>query len=100
MASIVRTYTERMTHWIRYSLIRIGLFALAFAALFALGLEWWLSALLATVIAFTLSYIFFVQQRDRLARDLADRAAKKKNLDPDADAEDAAASEGDSETKA
>ena len=89
-----------MTHWIRYSLIRIGLFALAFAALFALGLEWWLSALLATVIAFTLSYIFFVQQRDRLARDLADRAAKKKNLDPDADAEDAAASEGDSETKA
>ena len=85
-----------MTHWIRYSIIRIGLFALAFAGLFALGLEWWLAALLATVIAFTVSYIFFVQQRDQLARDLAERAASKKNQDPDADAEDQSASDGDS----
>jgi hypothetical protein len=100
MASIVRTYTERMTHWIRYSIIRIGLFALSFAALFALGLEWWLSALLATVIAFAISYIFFVQQRDRLARDLADRAGQRKNLDPDAEAEDEATSEGDGKAKA
>ena len=99
MASIVRTYTGRMTHWIRYSIIRIGLFALAFAGLFALGLDWWLSALLATVIAFAVSYIFFVKQRDQLARDLAERAAAKQDLDPDAEAEDQAASEGDSQAK-
>jgi len=85
-----------MTHWIRYSLIRIGLFALVFAVLFTLGLEWWISALLATVIAFTVSYIFFAQQRDKLARDLAERAAQKKNLDPDAAVEDNLDSEGDS----
>jgi uncharacterized membrane protein YccF (DUF307 family) len=89
-----------MTHWIRYSIIRIGLFALAFAGLFALGLDWWLAALLATVIAFTLSYIFFVKQRDQLARDLAQRAAHKQDLDPDAEAEDHAASEGDSKPQA
>jgi hypothetical protein len=85
-----------MTHWIRYSLIRIGLFALVFWILFTLGLEWWVSALLATVIAFTLSYIFFAQQRERLARDLADRVASKKNPDPDATAEDNLDLEGDS----
>jgi hypothetical protein len=85
-----------MTHWIRYSLIRIGLFGLVFAVLFTLGLEWWISALLATVIAFTVSYIFFAQQRDKLARDLAERAAQKKNLDPDAAVEDNLDSEGDS----
>jgi hypothetical protein len=85
-----------MTHWIRYSLIRIGLFALIFALLFTLGLEWWVSALLATVIAFTVSYIFFAQQRDKLARDLAERTARKKNSDPDADVEDNLNSEGDS----
>ena len=84
-----------MTHWIRYSVIRIGLFALAFVGLFTLGLEWWLSAVLATVIAFTVSYIFFVRHRDLLARDLEARAASKKNLDPDADAEDTPGLEGD-----
>lgn len=84
-----------MTHWIRYSVIRIGLFALAFVGLFTLGLEWWLSAVLATVIAFTVSYIFFVRHRDLLARDLATRAASKRSLDPDADAEDTPDLEGD-----
>lgn len=67
-----------MTQWIRYSVIRIGLFALLFAALFTLGLEWWLSAVLATVIAFAVSYIFFARQRDVLARNLEARAVQKK----------------------
>lgn len=84
-----------MTQWIRYSVIRIGLFALLFAALFTLGLEWWLSAVLATVIAFAVSYIFFARQRDVLARNLEARAVQKKNPDPDADAEDALGLEGD-----
>lgn len=88
-----------MTHWIRYSIIRIGLFALAFIALFTLGLEWWLSAVLATVIAFTVSYIFFARHRDQLARDLAARAAQKSNPDPDAAAEDGHPSEGDRSTQ-
>lgn len=100
MLPIVRIYTGKMTQWIRYSFIRIGLFALAFTALFTLGLEWWLSALLATVIAFAVSYIFFARHRDQLARDLEARAVHKKNPDPDADAEDALDSEGDGPAKA
>lgn len=85
-----------MTPWVRYSLIRIGLFAALFAILMVAGIEWWISALVATVMAFSLSYIFFVRQRDALARDLAERVERKKQPDLDAIAEDGVAdSEGD-----
>jgi hypothetical protein len=88
-----------MTPWIRYSIIRIGLFAAAFALLMFLNIVWWASALLATVIAFALSYIFFVRQRDKLAEDLATRLERSKQPDSDALAEDAPGSEGDSGAK-
>jgi hypothetical protein len=88
-----------MTPWIRYSIIRIGLFAAAFALLMVLNIVWWASALLATVIAFALSYIFFVRQRDKLAEDLATRLERSKQPDSDALAEDTPGSEGDSGAK-
>jgi hypothetical protein len=88
-----------MTPWIRYSIIRIGLFAAAFALLMVLNIVWWASALLATVIAFALSYIFFVRQRDKLAEDLATRLERSKQPDFDALAEDTPGSEGDSGAK-
>jgi len=85
-----------MTPWVRYSIIRIGLFAVLFALLMVTGIEWWISALVATVMAFSISYIFFVRQRDALARDLARRVERKNSSDDDAAAEDdAIASEGD-----
>ena len=89
-----------MTPWIRYSIIRIGLFAASFTILMVLNIVWWASALLATVIAFALSYIFFVRQRDKLAEDLAIRLDRSKQPDSDALAEDAPDSEGDSGAKA
>ena len=89
-----------MTPWVRYSIIRIGLFAALFAVLMVTGIEWWISALVATVMAFSISYIFFVRQRDALARDLARRVERKSSSDDDAAAEDdAIASEGDSASK-
>lgn len=88
-----------MTSWIRYSIIRIGLFAATFALLMFLNIVWWASALLATVIAFALSYIFFVRQRDTLAEDLAARLERSKQPDSDALAEDTPESEGDSGAK-
>lgn len=88
-----------MTPWIRYSIIRIGLFAASFAILMVLNIVWWASALLATVIAFALSYIFFVRQRDKLAEDLATRLERSKRPDSDALAEDAPGSESDSGAK-
>lgn len=85
-----------MTPWVRYSIIRIGLFAVLFALLMVTGIEWWISALVATLMAFSISYIFFVRQRDALAHDLARRVGRTTSSDEDAAAEDdAIASEGD-----
>jgi hypothetical protein len=90
MPPIVRTYTERVTPWIRYSLIRLGLFAGIFSLLMVLGLVWWASALFATVMSFAASYIFFHRLRDLVASDLAQRLTQSKGKDLDAASEDGA----------
>jgi Ca2+/Na+ antiporter len=77
-----------MTRWISYSLIRLGIFTAIFVLLMVLGLEWWVSALLATVMAFALSYIFFYRQRAELAKDLENRVTRRRNVDPDSQSED------------
>ena len=90
----------RVTRWIRYSALRFGLFALLFAALMLMNVEWWLSAFFATVIAFAVSYIFLSHQRDDLAADVKARMVKRARVDPDAESEDAAwNSPGESKTQ-
>lgn len=81
-----------MSPWIQYTLLRLGLFAAALGVLLALQLDWWWAAIIATVIAMTVSYIFFGKLRDAVALDLAARRAKPV-VDPDAEAEDAVADE-------
>ena len=88
MVSIVRTYTGRVTPWIRYSLIRLGLFALIFSLLMLLNIVWWASALFATVMSFTISYIFFHALRDQVAKDFATRVQKSAQKDEDSAHED------------
>lgn len=61
------------TRWILYSLFRVGLFAAALAALLLIGLELWVSAILATIVAFCISYVFFREPRDAIARDIYKR---------------------------
>jgi len=75
-----------MRPWIAYTLVRLGIFAAAFALLFILGLPWWLAAVLAAVIGFLVAYIFFRDLRDRVARDLANaRAGAEERSDEDAE---------------
>ena len=38
-----------------------------------IGLELWVSAILATIVAFCISYIFFREPRDAIARDIYER---------------------------
>jgi uncharacterized membrane protein len=57
--------------WIPYTLVRVGLFALTFVVLMLVGLEGWLAAILAAVLAFLVSYIFFRGMRARVATELA-----------------------------
>ncbi|MBO9577713.1 MAG: DUF4229 domain-containing protein [Microbacteriaceae bacterium] len=82
-----------MRAWVVYSLLRIGLFAGAFALLYWLLPQnlWWLAAICAALVALSLSYIFLGRLRERVTADLAERAAARKagmSEDPDADAED------------
>jgi len=82
--------------WVKYSLVRIGVFALAFGVMFAVGVIWWLAAILAAVISLCVAYIFFRGMRDALTADFAQRRARPAATDPDASAEDAADTTADS----
>ncbi len=77
-----------MSPWIRYSLVRLGLFGGTLALLLALGLDWWWAAIVASIIALTVSYIFFASLRDAVAADIHARRTGPA-VDEDADAEDA-----------
>ena len=52
------------TAWIVYSLARLAFFAVPFAALMLIGWPWWLSAVVATLAAVSLSVIFLSRQRE------------------------------------
>ena len=79
-----------MSPWIQYTVLRLGIFGAGLGVLLAIGLDWWWAAIIASVIAMTVSYIFFSSLRDAVALDLAARRARP-SVDPDAVAEDAVA---------
>lgn len=74
--------------WVIYSLVRIGIFALALAVLMLIGLEWWIAALLAAVIGFLVAYIFFAKLRDAVTNDIVARRESPEKKNDDALAED------------
>lgn len=75
-----------MPAWLSYTLLRIGLFAVAFAVLLLLGLDWPWAGLIATVGAFCISYIFFRKQRLALAEQWAARQPGRNSDDAAEDA--------------
>ena len=77
-----------MSLWLRYSLIRLGIFSVIFFGLTSTGVVWWLAAIFATVISFTVSFLFFSKLRDQVAIDLAERIDKSKESDPESTIED------------
>lgn len=79
-----------MKPWILYSLLRLGIFAAAFTLLMIAQAGWLLSAIIAAVLGFVISYIFFSKLRDAVALDIVARRAGPSH-DPDRDAEDASA---------
>lgn len=78
-----------MKPWVLYSIIRLGVFAVAFILLMVFGIWWWLSMLIAAVLSFTIAYVFFGRLRDRVHQELQDRRSGRiQPQDPDADVED------------
>ena len=70
-----------------YSVLRIGLFLVIFALLLVVTVQWWLAAIVAAVVGFCISYIFFGKLRGQVATDLATRR-RIRVPDSDEDAED------------
>jgi divalent metal cation (Fe/Co/Zn/Cd) transporter len=66
-----------------YSLVRLGVFAISFAALLAATVVWWLAALIAAAISFCVAYIFFGKLRDAVALELSQRRASPSSEEDD-----------------
>ena len=89
-----------MRPWISYTLWRVGIFAIAFAVLFAalrlplesVGISGFavpaIAALIAALISVTVSYIFLARMREAVAQDIADRRARRHEADVDSAEED------------
>lgn len=77
-----------MKPWIAYSLVRVGVFAVVFAALMIANVTWWLAAVIAAIVGLCVAYIFFGKLRDAVAIDIAERRARPAG-DADSAAEDA-----------
>lgn len=86
-----------MPAWLSYTLLRLGLFLGILITLLVLGLPWFWAALVATVIAFCVSYIFFRRQRLALAEQWARRRPTRTRDDVAEDAELDLRSAGDRE---
>jgi hypothetical protein len=86
--------------WLRYTLIRLVLFVVPLAVLLFLGVFWLWAALVATVVAFCLSFIFLRGQRAAVATDWANRRPRPTRDDEAEDAEIDAAQAGPAENPA
>ena len=73
--------------WIRYSLVRLGVFGGVFALLYSVGVRWWIALIFATILSFTVAYIFMGTTRRALSQQLGERL-RKNTPDSDAEAED------------
>ncbi|WP_127792179.1 DUF4229 domain-containing protein [Agromyces sp. LHK192] len=71
--------------WLRYSVLRVLLFAVPFAVLMIAGVTWWLSAVVAALFGLAASAVFLRGQRDQVSRDLY--AARNRSTEPTADDE-------------
>jgi len=77
-----------MRDWLIYTALRVLAFAIPFGILYAIGLEWWISALVAAVIGFCVSYVLLRRQRDAVALRIVEARAASGAPRADEDAED------------
>jgi mannitol-specific phosphotransferase system IIBC component len=72
--------------WIKYTVIRLGLFLLLTIVIALIGASWLIAAVLAAMISFAVSVIFLSGMRDELSKQIYQK--RNKNNDSDADFED------------
>ena len=77
-----------MRPWIKYSLIRLGIFIVVLVVLLVVGVNPFVAAVVAAVAGLVIAYIFFRNIRDEMAAELAARSTKPviiRNVDTDAE---------------
>jgi hypothetical protein len=78
--------------WLSYTLIRLGIIAVALTVLLLLGIEGWIAAILAALIGLCVAYLFFRPQRDKLID-----SVRKPNANDDSEFEDSGSGDSTSE---
>ena len=78
--------------WLRYTLLRVVLFAAPLIVLLIAGVSPWIAVLVAALFGFSASLLFLRRQREEFATDLytARRRGETRTERADADAEDGA----------
>jgi hypothetical protein len=77
--------------WLKYTLLRVLLFAVPFAVLMLAGVVWWLSAVVAALFGLAASAVFLRGSREEMSRGLyAARHRETPEHTIDDDVEDAA----------
>ncbi len=82
------------TAWLVYSLLRIAFFAVPFAALMLIGWKWWFAAIVATLVAVSLSVIFLAKPREAAAKGVYDWRNRDRTADDIAEDDAIEAAEG------
>lgn len=85
---------RRNLAWLWFSLLRLGLFAVVLLVfVLILPIEPWISTLLAAIVAFCVSYIFFTKPRAAVSEQI-DGARRSSGRNDDSDAEDQVTADG------
>ena len=82
------TQVKRIPAWLSYTLLRLVFFIVPFAALWMFGFQPWMAAILAAVIALSLSIIFLSKFRNATSESIAkvrDSKTPKRSLDEEAE---------------
>ncbi len=77
-----------MSAWLRFTLLRLVVFGGALAVLMLIGLDWIWAALIAAVIGFCVSFIFFREPREAAVAELTARRGTPRRPTSDEAAED------------
>ncbi len=71
--------------WVKYIVIRVGLFVGLLAIMLALSFDPFFAALIAAVVALAISLLFFEKHRSAVSQDIYARMQKRNDKDTDAE---------------
>ena len=71
--------------WLKYTLIRLGLFLGLTILLGLIGVPWIFAAILGAMLSFAFSMVFLSHLRDQMSKDIYSKRSKPKDADEQAE---------------